>query len=200
MFTIDSANNITAYPIGSEAKPEDSGTWIRNRTDLEVHINVQPGEYAVSLWNSLPGVVPITTKKFRNRATAVERIWKKLTELWPDAVPESERVTTEDVPKLKAKTKPRHQAAKKTTKPKTERKSREGGWAAELEAELRKHYNPGDAFELADVYKLIPVFQRRHKENHHVAARLRTTLAQDLRGKGIVKQTGKGKYRMGAVR
>lgn len=205
MFTIDSENNITAHPFDPETKdqiPLDGVQSFETAAQLSDILYSSPGERAVEIWNSLPGVVPITSKKFRNRATAIDRIWKKLTEQWPDAIPPESRATTEDVPKPKAvtKTKPKHQAAKKTAKPKAERKPREGGWATELEAELRKQFQPGDTFALADIYKLIPAFQRRHKENHHIAARLRTTLAQDLRAKSIVKQTGKGKYQMKAAK
>lgn len=171
-------------------------TW----KELDDIIRDLPGVRAVALWNNLPGVTPILTPKFRNRSTAVERIWNKLRDLYPNSIPQTvsvdptpETAITEDVPKSKTAVK---QAAKPVAK---SPKKRGVSWAAELEAELRKKFNPGDTFELSDVYKLVPIFQRRRPDNHHVAARLRTTLAQDLRGKGAVKTTGKGKYRIMAA-
>lgn len=212
MFTIDSEAFVKPYRNGLVADPEDSGTYINSKVELAALIGAKPGEWAVKLWNQLPGVTPIhtppgePTAKFRNKQTAVDRIWAKLCELYPDAV------NSEDMPKAKTHAKTVFRAAshrgrtrKASSHPKSSKgKTRETGtkngrksrWAEELTEALRKQFNPGDSFELHDVYKLIPQFQRRHKENHHVAARLRTTLAQDLRGAGIVKTNGKGKYRM----
>lgn len=212
MFTIDSEALLKPYRNGVVADLEDSGTYINSKVELAALIGAKPGEWAVRLWNQLPGVTPIhtppgePTAKFRNKQTAVERIWQKLCELYPDAV------ASEDMPKAKTHAKTVSHAAphrartrKVASHPKSSKgKTREAGtkngrksaWAEELTEALRKQFNPGDTFELQDVYKLIPQFQRRHKENHHVAARLRTTLAQDLRGAGIVKTTAKGKYRM----
>jgi hypothetical protein len=216
MFTIDSEARVTPYS-GSEAAAEDDGVQVHNRLDLDCVISGKPGEWAVMLWNQLPGVTPIHTPpgepaaKFRNKQTAVERIWKKLCEIYPAAV--VQRATIEDVPKetklaraIKGakSVSPEKVAPRKnsTFKAPGNGAGRKSAWAEELTEELRKRFKPGEDFELADVYKLIPAFQRRHKENHHIAARLRTTLAQDLRGNGIVKSvgSGRGKYRMLAAK
>lgn len=188
-------------PEGAAATEKEIGC----RKDLKALIEEAPGSFAVKLWNQLPGVTPILTPKFRNRATAVERIWNKLAELYPDAI------LPEDMPKKKqrggyARKRTAARADKRPGKvaknprkalAKASRVLPNGGksaWAQELTEALRKRFNPGQEFSLEDVYKLIPAFQRRHKENHHIAARLRTTLAQDLRGQGIVK-AAKGKQR-----
>ena len=214
MFTIDSEAEVLQYPFGGTyPDSEDSGAPVHSRSELAALLSAKPGAFAVQLWNQLPGVTPIHTPpgepspKFRNKATAVERIWSKLCELYPDAV------SSEDMPKKK----PRYVVGRKMqelnakarkvpvfrmaapAKAKTARNtngSRKSAWAEELTTELRKRFNPGQDFSLEDVYKLIPAFQRRHKENHHVAARLRTTLAQDLRGAGVVKALKRGRYRM----
>lgn len=220
MFTIDyddSNSNATLriYPRGQSADPDDSGTHVGNREDLATLIQAKPGEWSVTLWNHLPGVTPINTPKFRNRSTAIERIWGKLCELYPDAVPSDEmpkakeRNVHQDRPERKRGTGtslPRSRAsASRKASDRSKHPNRPNGaarssaWATELTEALRKRFNPGEDFALEDVYKLIPVFQRRHKENHHIAARLRTTLAQDLRGQGVVKSLKRGQYRMLSV-
>lgn len=98
MFTIDyddTSSNATLriYPRGQSADPDDSGTHVANREDLATLIQAKPGEWSVTLWNHLPGVTPINTPKFRNRSTAIDRIWGKLCELYPDAVPSEEMPT-----------------------------------------------------------------------------------------------------------
>lgn len=218
MFTIDSEARVIAYPANKIwADTEDSGSPVRNAHDLSYVIATHPGEWSVRLWNQLPGVTPIHTPpgektvKFRNKATAVERIWSKLCELYPDAV------NSEDMPKVKERhastnkkaASPgrvkRHTAATATNSRSAGRNQNHAGngrksaWAEELTTELRKRFNPGQEFALSDVYKLIPGFQRRHPENKHVAARLRATVAQDLRGAGIVKSLKRGLYRMVAA-
>ena len=203
MFAIDSEGIVLHYPPNSAVDPSDSGTYVHTQAELAALIGAKPGEWAVKLWNQLPGVTPIHTPpgepsaKFRNKQTAVERIWNKLAELYPDAILESDMPKAKEQnenPKRRSKHRARTPKAGKTTA-KAEN-GRKVWWAEELTAELRKRFDSGVEFELSDVYKLIPTFQRRHKENHHIAARLRTTLAQDLRGEGVVKSIGKGKYRM----
>lgn len=187
MLILHADNTITRGPYTDSDTASEQCRTFNTWNDLDTIIHDAPGERAVAIWNNLPGVTPITTKKFRNRSTAVERIWNKLAELFPGELPV---IVPDDppMPQTKAKT----QTKSKAVAPKAVK----GGWAADLAFELRKRFQPGDAFTLEDVYKLIPAFQRRHKDNHHVAARLRTTLARELRGKGIVKAISRGKYKM----
>lgn len=213
MFTIDKDGKVTPYPKTAECVDQtDSNQPFWTQDQLQDIIDGAPGVFAVKLWNQLPGVTPIhtppgePTAKFRNKQTAVERIWQKLCELYPDAV------ASEDMPKAKgqkrhAKAVKALTASRNVPKARTKtnsqrnqdtanRNGRKSAWAEELTEALRKRFNPGDSFELQDVYKLIPQFQRRHPENKHIAARLRATLAQDLRGSGVVKSSAKGKYRL----
>jgi hypothetical protein len=81
MFTIDSDQRVSWVidpPEGQETFHDQNG--------LACLVRDHPGAWAVKLWNQLPGVTPINTPKFRNRQTAVERIWNKLAELYPDAI------------------------------------------------------------------------------------------------------------------
>lgn len=205
MFRI--TETAEAVPILGADIPPLEGTLCYSRADLEGVIERHPGEFAVSLWNKLPGVTPITTKKFRNRATAVERIWRKLCELYPDAIlPEDmvKRNVQRNVPDKTARVSTvapakTHKSAKRSTAPPSSDQAKRGklSWATQLTEELRKRFQPDQEFSIQDVYKLVPAFQRKHRENHHVAARLRTTLGQDLVAAGVVKPLKqRGQYRM----
>ena len=198
MFTIDSEGHISSLPQAEGERSYDVPDALKFSTSRQLSdlIMAHPGEFAVQLWNHLPGVTPINTPKFRNRSTAIERIWGKLCELYPDAVP------SEEMPKAKVKRNPTsarerlRKSAKAHIKAAQAKDRHASAWATELTEALRKLFNPGEEFALKDIYRLIPAFKRRHPENKHVAARLRATVAQDLRGKGIVKSLKRGKYRM----
>jgi hypothetical protein len=207
MFTIDSEARITPYPQNAqsyvEAEHQEWQHQVTSRAELAGLIQTHPGEWAVKLWNQLPRVIPILTPKFRNRATATERIWNRLAELYSDAILADMPKKRERHAKAAAKAKAVVPRAKVKT-PMPARASvngagRKSRWAEELTEALRKRFNPGDSFELQDVYKLIPQFQKRHPANKNIAARLRATLAQDLRGSGVVKSSAKGKYRLSAA-
>ena len=210
MFIIDQDNNITYFPgfgrgnITAEDMSQipDGALAFDTPKQLSDILHHSPGSRAVAIWNQLPGVVPIQTPKFRNRSTAVERIWKKLTELFPET---AGRVTTEDVPKktkptrkpkAEAKTKGKRGIARHRLQENSPRKPRESAWATQLHEQLAKTMKPGQEFGLAEVYAMVPHFRKLHRENHHLEARLRTTLSQDLCGSGKVKWLGKGKYRL----
>jgi hypothetical protein len=88
-FTIDADNNITAFlraaqvPVGQdrfasqEALAKLAAQW--------------PAEQLVAIWNSFAGGTPFDdlkpVKKFTDRKTALERIWKAIQRLAPSAPP-----------------------------------------------------------------------------------------------------------------
>lgn len=85
IFTIDADNNITSW----DSRP--AGT-----TDLEVFTSLDelatvatnwPSTRLVEIWNSLTGVVPV--KKFKDRTTALGRIWKQIQHLAPTPAPQA---------------------------------------------------------------------------------------------------------------
>jgi Dam-replacing HTH domain len=196
MFTIDLEARVTPYS-GSEATSEDSGTPIHSQTELAAFLNSKSGEWSVALWNQLPGVTLIypppgePSAKFRNKQTAVERIWRKLCELYPAAV--LHPAITEDVPKAKTTSRPR--AAKQATNG-TGRKS---AWAEELQQKLTEEFRAGQEFNISQVYEFVPYFKKLHRDNGAIEAKLRQTLSV-LRGQGVLKQTGRGKYERKAAR
>jgi hypothetical protein len=87
-FTIDAENNITVHASRTAARDTATGVFA-NEVQFADLIGPNP-KRLVEIWNSLPGVKPVT--KFTNRKVATERIWKAiqgLGEVAP-AVPASE--------------------------------------------------------------------------------------------------------------
>jgi hypothetical protein len=88
-FTIENAtNNITIHASAKEAEAVHDSERFGNEAALTKLAATWPAARLVKIWNSLPGETRV--KKFKDRATAVSRIWKAIqrlgqTELAPDA-------------------------------------------------------------------------------------------------------------------
>jgi hypothetical protein len=83
IFTIDADDNITVHANRKTAKSTGAATF-STETELAEAIG-SDGKRLVGIWNSLPGVKPVT--KFANRKVAAERIWKAIQSLGePEAV------------------------------------------------------------------------------------------------------------------
>jgi hypothetical protein len=77
IFTIENdTNNITAHATVQEAEAVANAERFRNEAALAKLATDWPASRLVEIWNSLPGVTPL--KKFKDRQTAVARIWKAL--------------------------------------------------------------------------------------------------------------------------
>ena len=73
-FTIDSDNNITLHATKKAAKETGAAVF---STEEQLADTIGPdNKRLVEIYNSLPGVTPV--KKFANRKTATERIWKAI--------------------------------------------------------------------------------------------------------------------------
>ena len=76
-FTIEiGTNNITLHTSAKEAEAVPNSERFGNEAALAKLAADWPGARLVDVWNSLPGATPV--KKFKDRATAVSRIWKEL--------------------------------------------------------------------------------------------------------------------------
>src|SRR5580693_3305826 len=76
-FTIENdSNNITIHATVQEAEAVANAERFRNEAGLSKLAADWPAARLVEIWNSLPGVTPL--KKFKDRQTAVARIWKAL--------------------------------------------------------------------------------------------------------------------------
>jgi hypothetical protein len=108
-FTITEQNNITAFASPEEAAaatttPFDSFSTEQELTDL---IAGWPAERLLAVWNSLPGVKPVT--KFKEAKTAASRIWPRIQSLGESVEPKLEQPVK---PKTEKKAKVSAPAAK----------------------------------------------------------------------------------------
>jgi hypothetical protein len=76
-FTIQSeTNNITIHMTAQDAEAVANAERFRNEAGLAKLAADWPASRLVDIWNSLPGATSV--KKFKDRATAVNRIWKAI--------------------------------------------------------------------------------------------------------------------------
>ena len=76
-FTIENeTNNITIHVTVQDAEAVANAERFRNEAGLGKLAADWPAARLVDVWNSLPGATPV--KKFKDRATAVNRIWKAI--------------------------------------------------------------------------------------------------------------------------
>jgi len=88
-FTIENeTNNITVYGSAKEADAVPNSERFASEAALLKLAADWPAARLVEIWNSLPGVTEV--KKFKDRATAVSRIWKALQTLGQTAAETAE--------------------------------------------------------------------------------------------------------------
>jgi hypothetical protein len=76
-FTIDAENNIIAHASRKAARESGAGVFATEEQFAEL---IGPdSKRLIEIWNSIPGVKPVT--KFNSRKTATERIWKSIQSL-----------------------------------------------------------------------------------------------------------------------
>ncbi len=84
-FTIENeTNHNTAHPTAQDAESVAGVERFATAEALAELAADWPSARLVEIWNSLPGVTPV--KKFKDRVTAVSRIWKAIQSLG-EAVP-----------------------------------------------------------------------------------------------------------------
>src|ERR1700720_3739107 len=94
-FTIENeTNNITIHTTVQDAEAVANAERFRNEAGLGKLAADWPAARLVDIWNSLPGATPV--KKFKDRATAVNRIWKAIQKL--DGMVERETRDSEVAP------------------------------------------------------------------------------------------------------
>lgn len=80
LFLIENeTDNITAYSLAKDADAVKNAERFRNEAGLAKLAMNWPVSRLVDIWNSLPGVTPV--KKFKDRGTAVKRIWNAIQRL-----------------------------------------------------------------------------------------------------------------------
>lgn len=89
IFTIENeTNNIMIHASVQEAETVENADRFRNEAGLAKLAADWPVARLVEIWNSLPGVTPVT--KFKDRATGVSRIWKAIQSLGSTAAQPAE--------------------------------------------------------------------------------------------------------------
>jgi hypothetical protein len=95
-FTIENeTNNITVHGSAKETEALPNSERFSNEAALAKLAADWPASRLVEIWNSLPGETPV--RKFKDRTTAVSRIWKAIQRLGQTAP-----VAAEPVPEQEA--------------------------------------------------------------------------------------------------
>jgi hypothetical protein len=96
-FTIENeTNNITVHGSAKEADAVPNSERFTNEAALAKLAANWPASRLVEIWNSLPGETPV--RKFKDRATAVSRIWKAIQSLGQTALAEQTAPVPEAAP------------------------------------------------------------------------------------------------------
>jgi hypothetical protein len=149
-FTIENeTNNITVHASAKESESVHNAERFSSESALAKLAANWPASRLIEIWNSLPGETPV--KKFKDRATAVSRIWKALQPLGkavqPEAVipesPEPTRATpvapqTPDVAPQASPAKNKATRAKKTSAATVAAAPREGSKISRVIAMLKR--------------------------------------------------------------
>jgi hypothetical protein len=90
-FMTDAENNITIHASAKEADAVPNSERFSNEAALVKLAANWPAARLVEIWNSLPGETPV--RKFKDRATAVSRIWKAIQSLGQAAPAAAEEPT-----------------------------------------------------------------------------------------------------------
>jgi hypothetical protein len=133
-FTIDNDNNITAHASAADI-PGDAERF-SSAAELTELAAPWPVQRLVAIWNSLPGVTPVN--KFKDRATAVTRIWKRLQASGEPTKKATAAAQRPHVAPSKAKSARKAKHAKPAPKSRKAETAREGSKKAQILALLQK--------------------------------------------------------------
>src|SRR5579871_106956 len=81
-FVVDSANCARAYASREAARKCRDGTPFTTEKDFVSASADWPMSRLVAIWNNLPGTRPV--RKFKDRSTALRRIWASIHSLVPE--------------------------------------------------------------------------------------------------------------------
>ena len=89
-FTINIENNISAFATQEEAAAATTTPFesFASQKELAQLAGTWPADRLVAIWNSLPGVKPVTG--FKSAKTAASKIWERIQGLGEAAAPEAE--------------------------------------------------------------------------------------------------------------
>ena len=139
-YVIDSDNNVTILEPREASNAAEGTETFNSLEELAQLASNWPASRLLTIWNSLPGVVPVS--KFTNRKVGVGRVWKALQQLSPTVAPHSPAVAPAQATAARRPgTNEKRASAAKATRPdrtKAEASGREGGKKAAVLALLRR--------------------------------------------------------------
>ena len=89
-FVIDQANSTKVYATREAAHQHKNGVPFATQKEFASVSAAWPLLRLVAIWNQLPGVTPV--RKFRDRSTALRRIWAAIQALVPGTGTKSDLV------------------------------------------------------------------------------------------------------------
>jgi hypothetical protein len=92
-FVIDSTNNTAVVGAGEPVPELAEAETFKSADELGRLAEAWPATRLVAIWNGLLGATPV--KKFTDRKTAVERVWKAIQRLAPSAAPDAAHVAAD---------------------------------------------------------------------------------------------------------
>jgi hypothetical protein len=135
-FVFDTDNNIAAYAEAPANANEI--TAFASQKELAKLTADWPTTRLIDIWNSFAGAVPFDdlkpVKKFTDRKSAVERIWKAVQRLAPAAAPQVPAVAPKEAKSKKDAVKPKG----RTKGQKTSGTARDGSKKAEVLEMMRR--------------------------------------------------------------
>src|SRR5450432_1478172 len=84
-FTIDAENNVIVHATRKAAR--ESGAGVCTTEEQFADLIGPDAKRLVEIWNSIPGTTPV--KKFKDRKTATERIWRAIQTFGESVQPET---------------------------------------------------------------------------------------------------------------
>ncbi len=134
IFTLENeTNNIILHATVQNAEAVANADTFRSEAGLNKLAAEWPAARLVEVWNSLPGAAPV--KKFKDRQTAVSRIWKAIQTLGQTSPAADKPVETTPVEATATK-----QATARRSAPKAKKtaKEREGSKTEQVIAMLQR--------------------------------------------------------------
>jgi hypothetical protein len=143
-FTIDSNNNIAVFASQDEATAAkiNSAEYFDSARELNKLAGSWPANRLIEIWNSFAGVAPFDNlkpvKKFKDRKTAVARIWEAIQRMLPNVAEQAPDVAPGKGNRSKDAKKGKKRDTARPAAKKTANVAREGSKKAEVLALMHR--------------------------------------------------------------
>ena len=196
-YTIEADNSITDFASEKEAASADCSTLACFSTEQELGKLAAswPGNRLIEIWNSLPGVTPV--KKFTDRKSAVNRIWKAIQNLGEPAAAKEAPVAEQGAHVAPEKASSKKDASQQKGAPKGQ-KSAKGAKKAAKPTAVNKSSTPRGESKGAKILEMIgrakgatlaEIMKATDWQAHSVRGFISGTLGKKM---GLAVQSAKG--------